>query len=80
MKPGVVFDSLEGMTVDEQLDTAIRLGVSAVEVNTCGWSRVSHFDLEDMRGRKEPFLQAFSYRRLEVIGLNADRNGIAYLG
>ena len=71
------------MTVDEMLGAAIRLGVSAVEVNTCGWSRVPHFDLEDLfghAGAEGAFLQAFSNRRLEVIGFNADRNGIVYLG
>jgi sugar phosphate isomerase/epimerase len=59
------------------LDQAVRLGVSGVEVNSCGWSTAPHFDLKGIlgnRGKQKDFLGAFSDRGLEVIGLNANGN------
>ena len=38
MKLGFVSDSLGGVSFDAMLDHAARMGVSGVEVNTCGWS------------------------------------------
>ncbi|SCM66432.1 sugar phosphate isomerase/epimerase family protein [Donghicola eburneus] len=79
MKLGFVSDSLGGMTRDEMLDHAVRMGVSGVEVNTCGWSAASHFDLPamvtDTSARKE-FRKAFDERGLEIISLNANGNPV----
>ena len=53
MKLGFVSDSLGGMSLTDMLDTAARMGVSGVEVNTCGWSTAPHFDLAAMKGSAE---------------------------
>ena len=45
MKLGFVSDSLGGLEFGDLLDTAKRLGVDGVEVNTGGWSTAPHFDL-----------------------------------
>jgi sugar phosphate isomerase/epimerase len=77
MKLGFVSDSLGGMSFTEMLDHAARMGVSGVEVNTCGWSTAPHFDLKAMLGDtfgQKAFLKAFSDRGLEVISLNANGN------
>lgn len=77
MKLGFVSDSLGGLSFDEMLDSAERLGVSGVEVNTCGWSTAPHFDLAAMKsdaGARKAFLKAFADRDLEVISLNANGN------
>lgn len=77
MKLGFVSDSLGGLPFETMLDHAARLGVSGVEVNTCGWSTAPHFDLKGMLGNKaaqKSFLKAFSDRGLEVISLNANGN------
>ena len=77
MKLGFVSDSLGGLSFDAMLDHATRLGVSGVEVNTCGWSTAPHFDLKGMLGntaKQAAFRKAFSDRGLEVISLNANGN------
>ena len=77
MKLGFVSDSLGGMSFNDMLDNAARMGVSGVEVNTCGWSTAPHFDLKNMLGNasaQKAFLKAFSNRGLEVISLNANGN------
>lgn len=77
MKLGFVSDSLGAMSFEDMLDHAARMGVSGVEVNTCGWSTAPHFDLNGMLGdaaRRKAFRQAFADRGLEVISLNANGN------
>lgn len=77
MKLGFVSDSLGGLSFETMLDHASRMGVSGVEVNTCGWSTAPHFDLKGMLGNapaQKSFLKAFSDRGLEVISLNANGN------
>lgn len=77
MKLGFVSDSLGGLPFDAMLDHAARMGVSGVEVNTCGWSTAPHFDLKGMLGngaKQKAFLKAFADRGLEVISLNANGN------
>lgn len=77
MKLGFVSDSLGGLSLDKMLGHAQRLGVSGVEVNTCGWSRAPHFDLKATLGNKaaqRSFLKAFQDRGLEIISLNANGN------
>ena len=77
MKLGFVSDSLGSLPFTQMLDHAQRLGVSGVEVNTCGWSTAPHFDLNGMlgnAGKQKAFLQAFADRGLEVISLNANGN------
>lgn len=77
MKLGFVSDSLGGMGFEAMLDTAAHLGVSGVEVNTCGWSTAPHFDLANMvkeAGARRTFAKAFADRGLEIISLNANGN------
>lgn len=77
MKLGFVSDSLGSMSFTDMLDHAHRMGVSGVEVNTCGWSTAPHFDLDAMLGdaaRQRAFKAAFEERGLEVISLNANGN------
>lgn len=77
MKIGFVSDSLGGMSFDQVLDNAARIGVSGVEVNTGGWSTAPHFDLAAMKasaGARKAFWQAFETRGLEIISLNANGN------
>ncbi|SNT05205.1 sugar phosphate isomerase/epimerase family protein [Antarctobacter heliothermus] len=77
MKLGFVSDSLGGMPFETMLDHAARMGVAGVEVNTGGWSKAPHFDLETMKSSaaaRRTFLDAFSSRGLEIISLNANGN------
>ena len=77
MKLGFVSDSLGGMPFTEMLDHAVRMGVSGIEVNTCGWSTAPHFDLKSMLGnaaKQKEFQSAFSDRGLDIISLNANGN------
>lgn len=77
MKLGFVSDSLGSMNLDELLDHAARMGVSGVEVNTCGWSTAPHFDLPLMLGdssRQRAYQKSFEDRGLEIISLNANGN------
>ncbi len=77
MKLGFVSDSLGGMSFKEMMDHAQRLGVSGVEVNTCGWSTAPHFDLKKMLGNaaaQKAFQAEFDNRGLEIIALNANGN------
>ena len=63
MKLGFVSDSLGGMSFETMLDHAARMGVSGVEVNTCGWSTAPHFDLKGMLGnaaKQKAFKAAFA--------------------
>ncbi|MBB5663064.1 sugar phosphate isomerase/epimerase family protein [Rhizobium leguminosarum] len=77
MKLGFVSDSLGGLPFEAMLDHARRLGVSGVEVNTCGWSTAPHFNLSTIlrdKNAQKSFLRAFADRELEVISLNANGN------
>ncbi|MDP9812918.1 sugar phosphate isomerase/epimerase [Rhizobium tibeticum] len=77
MKLGFVSDSLGGIPLEDLLDSAARMGVSGIEVNTCGWSTAPHFDLKSMLGNavaQKDFLKGFSDRGLDVISLNANGN------
>lgn len=77
MKLGFVSDSLGGLPFEDVLNHAQRLGVSGIEVNTCGWSTAPHFDLKGMLGnapKQRAFSQAFADRGLEIISLNANGN------
>ncbi len=77
MKLGFVSDSLGGMSFKEMMDHAQRLGISGVEVNTCGWSTAPHFDLKNMLGNaaaQKAFQAEFDNRGLEIIALNANGN------
>ncbi len=77
MKLGFVSDSLGAMSFDDMLDTAARMGVSGVEINTGGWSTAPHFDLSSMledAAARDAFHRAFARRGLEIIALNANGN------
>lgn len=77
MKLGFVSDSLGDMSFEQLLDNAARMGVSGVEVNTCGWSTAPHFDLPLMlkdAGARKAYQAAFEDRGLEIISLNANGN------
>ena len=70
MKPGYVSDSLGSLPFAAMLNAADRLGVSGVEVNSCGWSTAPHFNLKPMLTSKA----AFADRGLQIISLNANGN------
>ncbi|WP_024844324.1 sugar phosphate isomerase/epimerase family protein [Paracoccus pantotrophus] len=77
MKIGFVSDSLGGLSFEDMLDNAARLGVQGVEVNTCGWSTAPHFDMQAMKSSaaaRKTFTNAFDVRGLEIISLNANGN------
>ncbi len=77
MKLGFVSDSLGGMPLDELLTHAQRMGVSGIEVNTCGWSTAPHFPLKEMVGNsaaQRDFQAKLADRGLEIISLNANGN------
>lgn len=77
MKLGFVSDSLGSLPLPDLLDHAARMGVSGVEVNTCGWSTAPHFDLKGMLGnvaKQRAFQSQFADRGLEIISLNANGN------
>jgi sugar phosphate isomerase/epimerase len=77
MKLGFVSDSLGAMSFEDMLDNAVRMGVSGIEVNTCGWSTAPHFDLQAMladASARNAFENAFADRGLEIISLNANGN------
>jgi sugar phosphate isomerase/epimerase len=77
MKLGFVSDSLGAMTLTQMLDAAVRLGVSGVEVNTCGWSTAPHCRLDDLLGKPKAqaaFRDEFDRRGLEIIAFNANGN------
>lgn len=77
MKLGFVSDSLGGLPFADVLSHAQRMGVSGIEVNTCGWSTAPHFDLRGMlgnTGKQKAFKQQFADRGLEIISLNANGN------
>lgn len=77
MKLGFVSDSLGGLPFEDVLNHAARMGVSGIEINTCGWSTAPHFDLKGMLGnvaKQKAFLKSFADRGLEVISLNANGN------
>ena len=77
MKIGFVSDSLGGLSFDELLEQAVRLGVDGVEVNTCGWSTGPHFDMAAMKsdvGTRRAFAKEFEARGLQIVALNANGN------
>lgn len=77
MKLGFVSDSLAGMTFDQLLEHASRMGVDGVEINTCGWSTAPHFNLQEMLASKDAqnkFQNAFDEKGLQIISLNANGN------
>ena len=77
MKLGFVSDSLGGMSFTDMLDNAQRMGVSGVEVNTCGWSTAPHCDMQQLLSSataRSDFVNAFDARGLEIISLNANGN------
>lgn len=77
MKLGFVSDSLGGMSFEDLLANAQRMGVSGIEVNTCGWSTAPHFKLTEMLGKpraQKDYQSAFANHGLEIISLNANGN------
>jgi sugar phosphate isomerase/epimerase len=77
MKLGFVSDSLGGMSFTDMLDNAQRMGVSGVEINTCGWSTAPHCDMQQLLSSataRSEFVNAFDARGLEIISLNANGN------
>ncbi|MBV7397212.1 sugar phosphate isomerase/epimerase family protein [Mameliella sediminis] len=77
MKLGFVSDSLGAMSLDDMLANAQRMGVSGIEVNTCGWSTAPHFPLSEMLGNgaaQKAFQRKFADHGLEIISLNANGN------
>nr|MBX2885529.1 hypothetical protein [Granulosicoccus sp.] len=62
MKLGFVSDSLGGLSLNDMLSHASRLGVSGVEICTGGWSTAPHCDLETLLSSetaRKDYLQHF---------------------
>lgn len=77
MKLGFVSDSLGSMPFETMLDHAARMGVSGIEVNTCGWSTAPHCNMQDLLGNPDAqaaFRAQFVDRGLEILSLNANGN------
>ena len=77
MKLGFVSDSLAAMSLCEMLNAAVKLGVSGVEVNVCGWTQAPHFDLSEMLGNSNAqakFKHEFTSRDLDIVAINANGN------
>lgn len=77
MKLAFVSDSLSAMSLEQMLDNAARMGVSGVEINTCGFSTAPHFDLKGLVGNTQgqrDFASAFHDRGLEIVSFNANGN------
>ncbi|WP_425072436.1 sugar phosphate isomerase/epimerase family protein [Sagittula sp. S175] len=77
MKLGFVTDSLGGMSFDDVLKNAQRMGVQGLEINTCGWSTAPHFKLADMLGKpgaQKAYAAKLADHGLEIISLNANGN------
>lgn len=77
MRIGLVSDSLGNMSLEDMLDCAVRMGISGIEINTCGWSSAPHFDLGTMLanpGARQEFQAVFDERGLSIISLNANGN------
>lgn len=77
MKLGFVSDSLGGLSFDELLDTAARIGAQGIEVTTGGWSTAPHCNLAELKksdATRKAFAGAFESRGLEIISLNANGN------
>jgi sugar phosphate isomerase/epimerase len=77
MKLGFVTDSLGGMAFDDLLAHAQRMGVSGLEINTCGWSSANHFSLTEMLGNaaaQNALKAKMADHGLEIISLNANGN------
>ena len=77
MKIGMVSDSLSHLSLTEMLDTAARLGIEGVEINTGNWSSAPHINMEDLfahSAARRDFLTAFAERGLKLTALNANGN------
>lgn len=77
MRLAFVSDSLAALSFEAMLDEAARLGVSGVEMNSCGWSTAPHLDLKALLAsadRRRAFRAAFEARGLAIVALNANGN------
>ncbi len=77
MKIGLVSDSLGHLSFTEMLDTAARLGIKGVEINTANWTSAPHANLKKLlsdEAKRREFQAAFKQRGLELIALNANGN------
>ena len=77
MKIGLVSDSLGHLGFEDMLDTAARLGISGVEINTANWTSAPHSNLKELlssAATRKDFAAAFEKRGHELIALNANGN------
>ena len=77
MKIGMVSDSLGHLPFGEMLDTAKRLGIAGIEINSANWTSASHCDLAGLvksAAARKTFKAEFAKRGLELIALNANGN------
>jgi sugar phosphate isomerase/epimerase len=77
MKIGLVTDSLADLPFDDMLDTAAKLGIGGIELNTCNWSSAPHVDMAQLLGspqKRAALLKAIHSRGLELFALNANGN------
>jgi sugar phosphate isomerase/epimerase len=79
MKLGFVSDSLSRYPLAEILNSAARMGVHGIEVNTGGWSTAPHLNLQSMLNdalQRRDFSKQFSDRGLSIASLNANGNPV----
>jgi sugar phosphate isomerase/epimerase len=77
MKIGIVSDSLAHLSFSSMLDTAARLGIEGIEINTGNWSSAPHLELAAMLTKpsaQRDFLKALADRGLKLIGFNVNGN------
>lgn len=77
MKIGMVSDSLSQLSLEDMLDTAARLGIQGVEMNSGNWSAAPHLDLAGLlasAAARKTFLKKISDKGLELVALNANGN------
>lgn len=77
MKLGIVTDSLADYTLEDMLDTCVRLGIEEVEFPTGGWSTAPHCKVSELLADDDSlraFKAAVEDRGLRISALNANGN------
>jgi sugar phosphate isomerase/epimerase len=81
MKLSFIPDSLGYLPFEEMLDTAVNLGIHALEIPTGNWSKAPHLNLDELVSSKDArskYLDALKKRDIELIALNCSGNPLAY--
>lgn len=80
LKLALVPDSLGYMPFEEMLDTAVALGIEALEFPTGGWSKAPHFHVDEIiesAGKRTAFQDSLNRRGLKIAALNCSGNHLA---